>query len=685
LSRGDAVCADVADRDEILRRIRELHFEREQLKRRIGWGWRRILALLGVFVLFVGAVGIGLWLFFPQIVEERIALIREKVRAKLESAHQEPAKKEIRPEKEKGPQPAPPIKEQAKKRVDRGIMRSRLEADIKKKAGEKIAEAGEDWRQVIEVEKSRDHQIADLSRNFDRIVETLESGEASERYRRAAELLESNGASAALDYLKADGKKQEEPVESKTERRDREESDLRKLLHEDLLEAFLLETRFQFDAAEAKYRAVVEKAPRWPRARNDLARFLVWRGTVIDPEKGKGKLLEAANLCLRTLAFTKLEDSPRDWAMTQNNFGNALGNLGIRSSAREGREGREQLEVAVSAYRSALEVMTREDLPEDWARTQYNLGTALSDLGIRSKGSLGREELDAAVAAYRSALEVRTEKGMPEDWAMTQNALGNALSNLGIRSDGDEAREYLEAAVAAYRNALKVRTQELSPEDWATSQNNLGTALTDLGAHSDEDEARGYLEAAVAAYRSALKVRSREELPQEWATTLNNLVDALTELAGVSADEKREALLEEAAKGYETLIAASEEEVIQKSAEAGFLGDFSFFKLRRNDPEGAMEAAKKGLELDPRQIWIRTNLLTAYLLLDEWKKAEAIMTENALELPYGEEAFWQVMLNDFDELQRFGVSHPNIKRMREYITAHYNPEAKDAGSGEQGD
>ena len=39
-----------------------------------------------------------------------------------------------------------------------------------------------------------------------------------------------------------------------------------------------------------------------------------------------------------------------------------------------GPEGLRRLSEAVEAYRQALTVRTRDDLPQDWARTQNNLG-----------------------------------------------------------------------------------------------------------------------------------------------------------------------------------------------------------------------------------------------------------------------------------------------------------------------
>ncbi len=75
---------------------------------------------------------------------------------------------------------------------------------------------------------------------------------------------------------------------------------------------------------------------------------------------------------------------------------------------------------AIAAYRSALEVYTRADMPAQWATTQNNLGNALTTLGQRAGGEAGVSSLQDAVTAYRSALEVRTRADMPADWAATQ-------------------------------------------------------------------------------------------------------------------------------------------------------------------------------------------------------------------------------------------------------------------------
>ena len=56
----------------------------------------------------------------------------------------------------------------------------------------------------------------------------------------------------------------------------------------------------------------------------------------------------------------------------------------------------------MAAYREALKEQTRERVPLDWAMTQNNLGNALWTLGERESGTARLEE---AVAAYREALK----------------------------------------------------------------------------------------------------------------------------------------------------------------------------------------------------------------------------------------------------------------------------------------
>jgi tetratricopeptide (TPR) repeat protein len=183
------------------------------------------------------------------------------------------------------------------------------------------------------------------------------------------------------------------------------------------------------------------------------------------------------------------------------------------------------LDQAVQAYRGALEVCTKADLPQDWAMSQNNLGIALMHEGDRASGDKAAGLLDQAVRAYRSALEVYTKADMPQAWASTQNNLGIALMDEEDWASGDKAAALLDQAVQAYRSALEVRTKADLPQDWAMTQNNLGLALEEEGERASADRAAALFDQAARAYRSALEVYTKADLPGKWAGTQMNLME----------------------------------------------------------------------------------------------------------------------------------------------------------------
>jgi len=101
-------------------------------------------------------------------------------------------------------------------------------------------------------------------------------------------------------------------------------------------------------------------------------------------------------------------------------------------------------------------------------------------------GERGAQYLEQSVAAYRAALEVRTREQLPQDWAQTQNNLGNVLMDLGERVSGEQRAQYLEESVAAIENALTVFTPEASPYHNSLARADLEkakAALHKISAH----------------------------------------------------------------------------------------------------------------------------------------------------------------------------------------------------------
>jgi hypothetical protein len=93
--------------------------------------------------------------------------------------------------------------------------------------------------------------------------------------------------------------------------------------------------------------------------------------------------------------------------MRQNNLGNALRTLGERES------GTARLDQAVQAFSAALEELTRERVPLQWAATTGNRGVAMMQIADRTNDAAMAE---TAVAQIESAYAMLRDGG-PEAWA----------------------------------------------------------------------------------------------------------------------------------------------------------------------------------------------------------------------------------------------------------------------------
>ncbi|MEG4596755.1 CHAT domain-containing protein [Microcoleus sp. F8_C2] len=202
---------------------------------------------------------------------------------------------------------------------------------------------------------------------------------------------------------------------------------------------------------------------------------------------------------------------PEMWARTQVILAPAYRNriLGDRS---------ENVEKALTACTNALQISTRDTSPQEWAMVQNNLGLVYSDRIVGDKA----ENLEKAIACYEGALQVVSRDRDPELWGTLQNNLALAYTR---RVEGERAQNF-EQAIACYQVALKVRTDS----DWASSQFHLGLAYSEriLGDKIQNQER------AIAAYQAALQIYTPETYPERWAKTQLDLGFAYRKLAQIA-------------------------------------------------------------------------------------------------------------------------------------------------------
>lgn len=137
--------------------------------------------------------------------------------------------------------------------------------------------------------------------------------------------------------------------------------------------------------------------------------------------------------------------------------------------------GVELLDQAITACQFALEVRTRETMPQEWAETLHNLAMTLEAKGKKIDGKKGDELLAGAVKNFQLALEIRTRDQMPQAWAETQQNLGVVLKIQGERTNNSVL---IEKSKIAVDNAKAVFTNYALPRPLMAV---MGMVLSQVG------------------------------------------------------------------------------------------------------------------------------------------------------------------------------------------------------------
>jgi tetratricopeptide (TPR) repeat protein len=187
-------------------------------------------------------------------------------------------------------------------------------------------------------------------------------------------------------------------------------------------------------------------------------------------------------------------------------------NLGVALVDRLRGEPLANLDRAIEAFGEALANVSPTEDPSTWAHLQANLGNARTRrAAITGWGG----DLELAIVAYESALEVYGDLRARLNRALTLSNLGNAL----LAGDAAPSEAKVERAIGCYLEALQILDPATSPLDWAQAQNNLGRAYRKRSSGDPGEN----LESAIAAFRDAAGVLSARTAPIEYAQVLKNL------------------------------------------------------------------------------------------------------------------------------------------------------------------
>ncbi|MCP9848138.1 CHAT domain-containing protein [Synechococcus sp. Lug-A] len=330
--------------------------------------------------------------------------------------------------------------------------------------------------------------------------------------------------------------------------------------------------------------------------RNGLAAVLVILGNLMQeyplgsPRSNQMIAIEAYFNALRI--YTE-EQLPQDYAMTKTNLGSAYTKLTPFAE-----NPKQLIKNAIEAYTSALRIYTEDEQPQDWSTTNNNLGAAYSKLAQFSENP--KQLIEKAIAAYTNALRVRTEAELPDDWAATTTNLGNAYGALAPVSENP--KQLFEKAIEAYSNALRVYTECELPQAWAATNMNLGNAYCGLAPFSESSKQQ--IQKAIEAINNALRVYKETELPHDYAIANTNLGNAFKDLAPFSENPKQQ--IEKAIDAYTNALRVRTEAELPQAWAATNARLGNSFKDLAPFSENPKQLIEKAIEAYTNALRVRT-------------------------------------------------------------------------------
>ncbi len=207
-------------------------------------------------------------------------------------------------------------------------------------------------------------------------------------------------------------------------------------------------------------------------------------------------VLEPAQAALESAVATESDRLVR--ATLMNNLGNVLAALA------QNRKDESLYGQSIASFESALELLSQDTAPSEWAETQANLGTALQSLGRQNADT---KLLNKAVDAYTAALLVYSKTETPGKWLLVMHQLGTALHSFGLLLKGNRT---LNKSVVAYKNALAVLDADNYAHELTATHNNRGAVLHHLGEAEQNPER---IKESIHSYEKALAVSMEQQLP----------------------------------------------------------------------------------------------------------------------------------------------------------------------------
>jgi tetratricopeptide (TPR) repeat protein len=252
----------------------------------------------------------------------------------------------------------------------------------------------------------------------------------------------------------------------------------------------------------------------WRRVQASLGKTLK---TMSERPRSKARqlLAQAAEAFERALEPDKNNVKSLERLEIQLLLAKTLRKLGELSS---GGAGLSQFKKCADTYGLLSRFYPQRNDPDEWVNIQRSFAEVLQVLAER--GDQPATRLEQAIHSYRAALEKLTRERSPSDWAATIRDLGVAQMKLGgLRANVDD----LKSALSSFHSALTVYASDTKAAEWVSTQTFRGNTLVMIAERQME---AGQPIDAVETFKAAQAVFEQLMLTDELESTLLKLNDA---------------------------------------------------------------------------------------------------------------------------------------------------------------
>jgi tetratricopeptide (TPR) repeat protein len=211
---------------------------------------------------------------------------------------------------------------------------------------------------------------------------------------------------------------------------------------------------------------------------------------------------------------------------------------------------------AYAVHKMSLDVFTKEDYPQEWAKAQFDIGRSLISVYSRRAAQREKEIVQEIMSSLRSAMEVYDAKKDPDEWVYLQSSMASFLKMYASRSDKASAASLLQEALEIYQSTDSIISKNKMPFIWASRQAGYGSLYLELGRNvNDKELSQLYWKKSFQYYDDAESTMTYEARPQMWRHIQTNKGACLLRLARVQNKKEAFPTLDRGIKVVEKVLA----------------------------------------------------------------------------------------------------------------------------------